>query len=324
MEWTADPSAGSWLHGRLDGDRSDMHVVVPQGFPAYARVFHPARRDRPVGEDWPGLPYDAHRAEWEAFQARAPEIDEERVSWAETAAAMGTVMHASAQWDRIVAPGLIVENEDGPRDAAGWRYSPPPIGGLEVEVLAAVTQHLVEHTATPDAGMSALWEGWGGLLGFRGKRPSRGFYTVGEDPNHTAMLSRSLHDSFNNVFRRATWQEGILSRQISEGPRLQLPHRGHVLFTGAPREFADPAWILDAPWRDREAEAHGFPPSAHSPSLVWPDDRAWVLVSEVDFDSTIVAGTEALIRDVCADERIEAMPIPEGADLSWDSDGVNR
>ncbi|HWS49618.1 MAG TPA: hypothetical protein VN241_01280 [Microbacterium sp.] len=323
MEWTADPSAGAWLRERLDADWTDMHVVVPRGFPAYARIFHPARRDRPVGEDWPGLPYDEHRAAWEAFQARHPEIIEERVSWAETAAAMGTVMHAGAQWERIVAPGRIVEHEDGPRDAAGWRYSEPPIGGLEVDVLAAVAEHLIDHTATPDAGMAGVWEGWGGLLGFRGKGPSRGFFTVGEDPNHAAMLSRSLHDSFNNVFRRATWQDGILSRQISEGPRLQLPHRGYVLFTAAPREFADPAWILDAPWRDRPAEEHGFPASAQSPGLVWPDDHAWVVVSEVDFDSTVVAGSEALIRAVCADERIEALQIPGGADLSWSSDRVN-
>ncbi|WP_309104790.1 hypothetical protein [Microbacterium sp.] len=325
MEWTADASAGAWLRERLDAEAVDMHVVVPRGFPAYVRIFHPAHRERPIGEPWPGLPYDAHRAEWEAFQARSPETIEEQVSWAETAGAMGTVMHAGAQWDRIVAPGRIVENEDGPRDRDGWRYAEPPIGGLEVDVLAAVAGHLVEHTTTPDAGMAGIWEGWGRLLGYHGKGPSsRAFFGWGGDPHHAAMLSRSVHDAFNNVFRRATWQEGILSREISEGPRLQLPDRGHVLFTAAPREFADPAWILGAPWHDRESEGHGFPPSAQSPSLVWPDDHAWVLVSEVDFDSTIVAGAEALIRAICSDERIEALPIAEGTRLTWNVDEVNR
>lgn len=330
MEWTADPSAGSWLRERLDDgvstgtDAWTMHVVVPRGYPAYARVFHPARRDRPVGDEWPGLPYDAHRHAWDAFQARDPEIIGEQVSWADTAAAMGTKMHREAQWQHLVAPGRIVENEDGPRDSAGWRYQDPPIGGLEIESLAAVAEHLVAHTSTPDAGWAAVWEGWGGLLGFRGHGPSRAFYTFSDDPNHQAMLGRSGRDPFNSVFRRKTWQEGILSREISEGPRLELPDRRHVLFSAAPRTFAHPEWILDAPWRDRLAEEHGFPPAAQSPSILWPDDHAWVLVSEVDFDSTIVAGSEALIAAICADERLEALQIPEGADLTDDADEVNR
>ncbi len=300
-----------------------MHVVVPRGYPAYARVFHPAHRDRPVGDEWPGLPYDAHRDAWDAFQARDPEIIGDRVSWTDTAASMGTTMHPGAQWQHLVAPGRIIENEDGPRDSAGWRYLDPPIGRLEIEPLAAVAEHLVTHTSTPDAGWAAVWEGWGGLLGFRGHGPSRGFYSFSDDPNHQAMLDRSGRDPFNSVFRRKTWQEGILSREISEGPRLQLPHRGHVLFSAAPRSFAHPDWILDAPWRDRPAEEHGFPPSAQSPSILWPDDHAWVLVSEVDFDSTIIAGSVELVEAIRADDRLEAFPIDEGSELTWDADEVN-
>ena len=78
------------------------------------------------------------------------------------------------------------------------------------------------------------------------------------------------------------------------------------------------------PWRDREREARASPPSAHCPSLVWPDDRAWVLVTEVDYDSTIVGGSSELIRALVADPRLEALPIREGADLTWDADEVNR
>lgn len=82
--------------------------------------------------------------------------------------------------------------------------------------LAALVSVLLRHTSTPDSGVAGLWEGRGGLLGFFGDLPSRGFYTVGDDdPNHRAMLARSLRDPFNNVFRKPTWQEGILSREIS-------------------------------------------------------------------------------------------------------------
>lgn len=330
MEWTADVSAGDWIRERLDEPWSGtMHDVVPRGFPAYARIFHPAGRDRPVGDEWPGLPYAAHRREWQEFQARNPEIIGERVSWADTAIAMGTTMHTGAQWHRLVAPGRIVEHEDGPRDAAGWRYADPATGDLAPDLVAAIAQHLTRHTTTPDDGHAALWEGFGDLVGFYGDAPSRTFFQLGapdseELAHHNEMLGRSFKDRLNNVFRKPEWQEGILSREISEGARLELPGRAYVLFRGGVSELVDGDWVERVPWRDRIAEEHGFPPAAHSPGLVWPGDRAWVLVTEVDFDSTIVGGSNELVRALVADPRLEALPIREGASLQWDADEVNR
>lgn len=328
MQWSGEVDAGAWIRDRLDsGLGPSMHCVVPHGFPAYLRIFHPATRDRPVGRPWPGLPYAAHAREWDEFQNAQPEIDTERVNWATTATAMGTTMHAGAQWRRLVAPGVIVENEDGPRDAAGWRYSDPQEGNLEADVVSAVAEHLAAHTTTPDDGCVALWEGWGGLVGFYGETPARAFFTIGAPDageQHNEMLSRSIHDPFNNVFRKPTWQPGILSDDVSNGSRLSLPDRDHVLFRGGVSELADPDWVLNVPWRDRELEAHGFPPRAQSPSLVWPADRAWVMVTEVDFDSTIVAGGHELIRSLAADPRLETHAIHEGFSLTWDSDEVNR
>lgn len=318
----SDPSAGAWLRERLDAGYETMHGVVPRGFPAYARIFHPAiarsspDRAVPTAEELVRLPESEQHAITAGF------IDEP-VSWAQTAAAFGTVLHPLAQWQRLVRT---------PSDG-DWRtrispdgreFTAPLEGELEPAHLAAIATHLVNHTQTPDAGFAALWEGRGGLLGFVGITPSRAFLTFSDDPNHQAMLDRSAHDPFNNVFRKPTWQEGILSREISEGPRFELPGRGHVLFSASPRSFADPDWVLRAPWRDLPAEEHGFPPSAQSPSLLWPEDHAWVMVSEVDFDSTIVAGSPELIAAICADARIEALPVAEGAALTWDADAVNR
>lgn len=114
-----------------------------------------------------------------------------------------------------------------------------------------------------------------------------------------------------------------------EDAHLQLPQREHVLFAAPPRTFADPDWVAFVPWRDPStgsgtvAEKRSFPPSAQHPSLIWPADRAWILVSEIDFDSTIVAGSATLVSALCADERIEALPVPEGANLQGDADEVN-
>ncbi|GAA1955580.1 hypothetical protein [Microbacterium deminutum] len=331
MEWTADVAAGDWLKERLDAGPAwtrTMHGVVPRGFPAYARIFHPATRDRPVGVPWPALPYAAHAREWDAFQESRPEIDEERVTWADTAHAFGTTMHARAQWHRIVGPRLV-DGEDGPRDAAGWRYSDPQPGQLEPDLVSVVARTLTAHTTTPDDGFIALWEGWGGVVGAMGYGPSRVLATATDDSSeagarHQEFLAHAARDSFNDVFRKPSWQPGVLSDEISRGPRLSLPNRDHVLFRAGVSELARSEWVLTAPWRDTELERHGFAPTAESPSLVWPVDRAWVLVTEVDYDSTIVAGSQDLSRALCADPRLEALPIDEGADLTSDADGVNR
>lgn len=334
MEWTADVSAGDWLRERLDATwDASMHGVVPRGFPAYARIFHPATRDRPVGMPWPPLPYGAHAREWDAFQASNPEIDVAHVTWSETARAVGTRMHPLAQWHRLVGIDLLAPHrEDGPRDADGWRYSDPDIGKLEPHALAATAQTLVAHTGTPDDGFVAVWEGWGGLVGAVSEGPGRAFVQLTQADasapaaldQHNEMLQRSMRDPFNNVFRKAEWQPGILPDDVSKGARLELPGRGHVLFRGGAAELASPDWVLHAPWRDRVAEAHGFAPDAQSPSLMWPSDRAWALVSEIDFDSTIVGGSAELVEALCADPRIEALPLNEGADLTSEGDRLNR
>src|SRR5262245_3272759 len=76
MEWTPDLTAGDWLRPRLDEPwRATMHDVVPRGFAAYARVFHPTTRSRPVGRDWPAGSPEENRRGWEAFSATRPEIN---------------------------------------------------------------------------------------------------------------------------------------------------------------------------------------------------------------------------------------------------------
>jgi len=318
MEWMGDVSAGAWLRDRLDGGPGARRVV-PSGFPSYARVFHPASRDRPVGVEWPPLPEGRHRREWAAFRAARPELVDERVRWADAAAAFGATMHPLAQWSELVGRLRPEPGEDGPRDAAGWRYQEPAPGGLPGDLVAAAASVLAAHTTTPRDGVVAVWAGWGGLLGFHGETPARTFLTaaVGGDAvleRHNAMLARSIPDRFNNVFLRPGWQPGILSDEISRGPRLELPAREHVLFRGGVAELADPDGMRHAPWRDREAGEHGL--DAQAPSLVWPDDRAWVMVADVDLDSTVVGGDPALIAALVADPRLEAAEIPVDADLT--------
>ncbi len=253
-------------------------LVVPRGFPAYARVFHPARRDRPTGED--GGP----------------------VTWTDVARVFGKTMHPLAQYQRLIGPQVGERQEV--LDSSGWRYSEPDQGNLDVDILEPVATILSRHTTTPDNGVAAVWEGWGGFTGSAGYRPL------------TAVRGR--HPGIAGKFRAAHRSgTGLLPAKAMKASRLSLPGRDHFLFAAAPRAFTDASWIQDAPWnRDRY-----WP---QSPNLLWPEDRAWVMVSEVDFDSTIIAGSHGLIAELIAHPRIEAFQIPEGADLTQGADDLNR
>jgi hypothetical protein len=134
------------------------------------------------------------------------------------------------------------------------------------------------------------------------------------------MLGPSTRDPFNNVFRKPTWQPGLLSDEISRGPRLELPQRSYLLFSAGATAFTDASWPDLAPWVSPD-EARAW---AQTPNVMWPADRAWVVVSEIDFDSTVVAGSAELIAAICASPGLEALPLREGADLTWDGDEVNR
>ncbi|MGI6878992.1 hypothetical protein [Microbacterium sp. gxy059] len=326
MEWTSDVSAGDWIRERM-GDSADPGItggIVPSGFAAYARVLHPVYRERPVGVAWPR---EEDPEAWETFLAAAPEIESERVTWATAAERFGTTMHPEAQWFRLVGAPHADEAHDL-RDADGWRYGGPEEGRLEPETLAAVARRLIAHTETPDAGFAAIWEGWGDLLGARkpghpsdahfGFAPEGSPARYAQDPRHESLLGKILHDPFWRPFRRQRWHPGVLSDEVSRGPRLELPGRGHVLFRAAPAEWTDPAWADRVPWA-----RPGWAEQAESPSLIWPEDRAWILASEIDLDSTIVGGSADLIRALVDAPDIEAHEIAPDADLTWDGDRIN-
>jgi hypothetical protein len=60
-----------------------------------------------------------------------------------------------------------------------------------------------------------------------------------------------------------------------------------------------------------------------SANLVWPPDRSWCVAAEIDWDSTLVAGTAATCAAILADPRLEAFEVDYGDDLSWFGDTVN-
>lgn len=289
MRWTAAVSRGDWLRERLDADWSTrgMHFVVPRGFPAYARIFHPIECDRPVGT-----------GTWQDVDPPSlPQVELQTVRWSQAAAAFGTRMHPLAQYGRLVPGGAGAEV----LDSDGWRYFAPEQGNLAAAVLTELAATLATHTGTPDGGIAAIWEGWGGLQSSAGYAE----LTAADDGQLVEIPPRGGGPG-----------SGFLSYQAATGPRLSFPGRAYVLFEAGIGEFADPGWVDAGLWHS--------PTWPQSPSILWPDDRAWVLVTEVDFDSTVVAGTPDLIAALEAHPGLEAAQIPRDTDLSRDADEVNR
>ena len=64
-------------------------------------------------------------------------------------------------------------------------------------------------------------------------------------------------------------------------------------------------------------------PAWQSPNLLWPADRAWFLASEIDFNSTLVAGDTDLIADILACPALESWPVRPHGSLGSDGDKVN-
>ena len=121
-----DVAPAGWVTAGLRGVAGSVVSVVPAGFPAYARIFHPAqRRD---GVDW------------------------KPVSWREVASANGRVAHRTMQWCRLV--GCCSLSGDDCRPQPGVWDVEPATGDLPRDLAIVLAEVLAEQTTTPsDAGL---------------------------------------------------------------------------------------------------------------------------------------------------------------------------
>ncbi|MBF4574345.1 hypothetical protein ITJ64_17680 [Herbiconiux sp. VKM Ac-1786] len=137
------------------------------------------------------------------------------------------------------------------------------------------------------------------------------------DPRLLAALVPALAAATtSDAVTLAVW-EGWGHGVTLPGPRFELPGRAYGLLGGRLAELADPEW----PW----AAGIGWTPPFEGPmpQLIWPADHAWVLASEIDWDSTIVAGSRALIDAVLALDVVEAFPVDADDSLMSHADLIN-
>ncbi|MFA1546458.1 hypothetical protein [Actinomadura chokoriensis] len=211
--------------------------------------------------------------------------DGSTVTWAQVAAWSGGVVHPRVQF-RALAGRVPRSSPVQP-----WVEEPDP-GSLTPTLLAALCDVLARYTRTAGHCWFCVSDGYG---------PAQ----EGATATFTADADA---DAGSGEEREPDVLAPAIPPEIAEGPRVELPERAYLLLEGP----------LDA------VGELATPLLPQSPNLFWPDDRAWCVTTETDLDSTYLGGTAALIAEILADERLEAVPV-DVTDPVWaDSDEVNR
>ncbi|MFG3252942.1 hypothetical protein [Streptomyces sp. NPDC048172] len=228
-------------------------------------------------------------------------LDEDReLTWGAVAAWTGRTLHATAQWERLSrpAPGHVPE---GP---APWDEDDEPCGGqLADGQLDALVPVLAAHTGTPDACVFTVWDGFG-FLGDARENSSSCVVSVIGDGTETEEELRAARAA-------AMPPPGL---DVSKAPRLELPHRDHVLFTGPVGAVRQVGVGLGRPYANEFREG---------PHLWWPTDRAWVVATDIDLDSTYMACSAALAEALLSGAGPEAVAVSPDDRFDEASDTVN-
>lgn len=167
-----DTQAAAWLQTALEPHwgrqphANYVAAIVPRGYPAYARLFHPAHHAH------------THRP----------------ITWQAIATRFGSIAHAQMQWHSIVP---------NPETTAPLpEITPPATGSLPQPQLTTLTQILQHHTATVDTIHYAIWQGWGALepslAAAQFTLPDRAYYLLhGPLAAATHSLTPHHHQSAN-------------------------------------------------------------------------------------------------------------------------------
>ncbi|XKH53788.1 hypothetical protein LG284_01740 [Citricoccus nitrophenolicus] len=328
-----DPSEGAWVAAMLKAGTAGLGVeswnghvatIVPVGNPApyeaIARIFHPVPwHHRDWDEDAAARLREFGLVQEEHADFRDAPSSADRTlhaygttTWGHVAADRGTVFHAGAQWaDLARGKGLEEAKENdsvcSTREAR-LEYGPPEQGHLPSPAMATLAEVLLEHTETPQHLVLGLWpgRGWmdGGSVMF-----GPGVLEATGGKASSVQMPPAFGPRTTRIIRRGS---GLLD--VGDG------FREYLLLSDDGTRLRHPVWARAAHPLLPEAEAT----EEQSPNLAWPRDRAWALASEIDVDSTLVAGSTELIRAICTHPGLEAAVVRPETDLTAFADTVNH
>jgi hypothetical protein len=81
-------------------------------------------------------------------------------------------------------------------------------------------------------------------------------------------------------------------------------------------ESFDEAWYRTAP---ELRQPHAY----RSPSLWWPEDRAWCVGTDVDLNSSYIGASVNCIEALLSNPRLEILPVTADQKVSFDADAIN-
>ena len=213
------------------------------------------------------------------------ESDQNRwATWRETAEKHGKDLHPEVHWEDLV----------GHLDGDGEPGEPwPELGSLPGREHRRVAAIAARHT-TADRYWLAWWDGYG--IGPREERLVRRGRWCAE------RLKELLLAPLLALPLRRGWYHGVAPHESPSQPAY-LPE-GTALFERPGRHYgltysSNP--LAEASWEGR--------PIGISPQLWWPDDRRWIVATEIDLVSTYIAGSRGLADELMADEQIEAIRV---------------
>ncbi len=205
------------------------------------------------------------------------------VTWAEVATALGSTAHREMQWHAIVG-----SHDSSGFEGSRWAGGNPNISELDEEPLAALCAILGRHMGSPE----------------------RCYFGV------------------------STIHAGV-EEEFPDEPLLRMPHRDFVILAG-PLSAVDQIAISNTHSTVISFSAvvpteDGPPPDPDpstyvwevSPNLIWPENRAWFVATEYDFDSTLVGGSRALIDMILDSPDLEAWEVDLKVSLENDADKIN-
>lgn len=282
-----DVEVGRWIQAALAEDGT-VAAVVPDVFEAYARVLHPAS----IAAPHPDGPDPRWGRQWS--EARP-------LRWSRSAELL----------DRPFDEGMWMDGagEQQVTLADGSLLSDPHQGDPPLDLLTAILETVLDEQGD-DPVLAAVWEG-------AGLDPSAtGVYAFSDELDPVEARRRSQELARRARLAMAERIDPQVRMAIDDHRVLGLPRegwgRGHVLLRGQLRALVDPAWVETAGlgWPDPEGDPAHFG-SGRTPNLLWPSEPqgrpAWMVATDLDVDSTIVAGSARLVGRILADDRLEAV-----------------
>ncbi len=164
------------------------------------------------------------------------------------------------------------------------------IGGLGNETLGTLLEILSNFTIAHEECFFAVWEGYGWMHpgSIATLKPLR------YPKLHRFFRPIALRISFRRIRRRMRTQvhsldhleSHTLPKGIMNSERFSLPNREYLLMRGPLSEARKIGWVFSESFQSQ------------SPNLLWPRDRGWILATEIDFDVTLIGGSESLVAAV--------------------------